>query len=75
MRILLKKPICFFYRLEKFSLNAYEIRIQSDIKLDKKVYSSSSIDQVATIWIEKNNPNTTWMWYYSSYTFKLQTYY
>ena len=49
----------FFYRLENFSLNAYEIRIQSDIKLDKKVYNSSSVDQVATIWIEENNPNTT----------------
>ena len=58
MRVLLGNPYAqFFRRLEDAPLDAYEIRIRSDVKLDQRIYNSPSIDQVVTIWIEENNPN------------------
>ena len=47
----------FFRQLENSPLDAYEIHIQSDIKLVQRVCNSPSVDQVAAIWIKENNPN------------------
>ncbi|KAM3289573.1 hypothetical protein P3S67_017861 [Capsicum chacoense] len=34
-----------------------EIEIASTAKLDQRVYNKPSVDQVAAIWIDENNPN------------------
>ena len=54
----IRKPICsIFCSLEDTPLKAYEIQIRKDIKLDQRVYSSPSVDQVVVIWNEGNNPD------------------
>lgn len=58
MNILLQNSYAqLFLTLERAPLDVYEIRIKSEISLDKRVYNSPSVDQVATIWIEGNNSN------------------
>ena len=58
MNILLQNPYGqFFHILERAPLDVYEIRIKSEISLDKRVYNSPLVDQVAAIWIEGNNSN------------------
>ncbi|KAM3395232.1 hypothetical protein P3S68_004237 [Capsicum galapagoense] len=48
----------FFCQLKDHSsFQNLEIRIASNAKLDQRVYNKPSVDQVATIWIDGNNPN------------------
>ncbi|PHT76347.1 hypothetical protein T459_19869 [Capsicum annuum] len=48
----------FFCQLKDHSsFQNLEIRIASNAKLDQRVYNKPSVDQVAAIWIDGNNPN------------------
>ncbi|GAA0145810.1 hypothetical protein LIER_05912 [Lithospermum erythrorhizon] len=57
-RILVKNPyVKIFRRLQNFSLlHGVRLHISKDTKLDQRVYNSPTADQVASIWIEGNNP-------------------
>ena len=46
------------WRLEDISsFEDFEIHIAANPNLDQWVYNRSSIDQVAAIWVERNNSN------------------
>lgn len=48
----------FFTHLEDHtSLENFEICISANVLLDQRVYNKSTMDQVAAIWIDSNNPN------------------
>ncbi|KAH0652401.1 hypothetical protein KY289_030079 [Solanum tuberosum] len=49
----------FFSRLkEHTNLQNLQVRITANASLDQRVYNKSSVDQVAAIWVDGNNPNT-----------------
>ncbi|XP_049388457.1 uncharacterized protein LOC125852811 [Solanum stenotomum] len=49
----------FFSRLkEHTNLQNLQVRIAANASLDQRVYNKPSVDQVATIWVDGNNPNT-----------------
>ncbi|KAH0633391.1 hypothetical protein KY284_036177 [Solanum tuberosum] len=48
----------FFTQLKHHSnFQNLEIRIAANASLDQRVYNKSSVDQVAAIWVDGNNPN------------------
>ena len=59
MKILKQNPYAqVLRRLEdKSSFEDFEIHIVANSNLDQRVYNRSSVDQVAAIWVEGNNPN------------------
>ncbi|KAH0692798.1 hypothetical protein KY285_019895 [Solanum tuberosum] len=49
----------FFSQLkEHTNLQNLQVRIAANASLDQRVYNKPSVDQVATIWVDGNNPNT-----------------
>lgn len=60
VEVMRNNPYANFLRtLEHRELENYVIRIRSDVKLDQRVYNAPTVDQVAAIWIEGNNPTTS----------------
>ncbi|XP_049360758.1 uncharacterized protein LOC125825469 [Solanum verrucosum] len=49
----------FFSRLkEHTNIQNLQVRIAANASLDQRVYNKPSVDQVAAIWVDGNNPNT-----------------
>ena len=53
-------PYAEFFTLLKEHTNFrnLEIRKTENASLDQRVYNKPFVDQVATIWVDENNPNT-----------------
>ncbi|XP_049360644.1 uncharacterized protein LOC125825341 [Solanum verrucosum] len=58
-KIMEQNPHAEFFRQLKHhsSFQNIEIRIAVNASLDQRVYNKPSVDQVATIWVDGNNPN------------------
>lgn len=58
-KIMQKNPYAeFFSQLKEHTgYQNLEIRIALNASLDQRVYNTSSVDQVAAIWVDGNNPN------------------
>ena len=59
MKIMKANPYAkFFQKLKDVpSIKDVQTHITKDVNLDQRAYNSSTADQVAAIWIERNNPN------------------